>query len=126
MRLNNKNHMPNFPPKRYHYESRSESISEYERLEIKMWRLGRRVEKFSVAYLLKLNGRWNVIQRYDNAHFEKLGEVIARRSHCHIYGVNKKEYYIYKIRGDPGAILTEAVIEVKKNHLNLLDRYFQN
>ncbi len=119
-------HEINSPPKRYYYEGRSESISERERLEIKMWRVGRLVKKFSVAYLLKPNSGWNVVQRYDNAHFEKSERIIVRRPHCHIYGHKRGEYYTYKIRGDPGIILTEAIAVIKKDHISILNNYFQN
>jgi len=110
----------------WRYEGRTEQWSHRERLEIKMWRVGGRVEKFSVAYLRKLKGSWIVVQRWDNAHFGKSGRVISRRAHRHVYGYRGGARYTYLLRGDPGTLLTQGITTMKKRRQQLTEEYFQN
>src|SRR5580698_7278762 len=110
---------------RLRYEGRTEHWSDRERLVIKMWRTGRTVEKFSVAYLRKLKSSWIVIQRWDNAHFEKNGGVIFRKPHRHVYGYRGGECYVYALRGDPGVLLTQGITAMKKRRKQLTEEYFQ-
>ncbi len=99
------------------YEEWGTTWSERERMEVRMWRNGIRVRKFSVVYLRKLKDRWIVIRRYDNAHIQP---------HCHVYGYHKGEVRIEDIRGEPSMILTETIQKIEKSRQQFTEFYFRN
>ncbi|KKR01829.1 MAG: hypothetical protein UT51_C0005G0028 [Candidatus Nomurabacteria bacterium GW2011_GWC2_39_41] len=76
------------------------------------------VTHYSVALLLKLNGRWQDVKRCDNSH-------VGVAPHCHLYSYTeqgRKEAKIY-LQGKPADLLTALILDFKQHHGSIISNY---
>jgi len=107
-------------------EERTEYLSKKDRLEIKMWRKGSEVVKFSVTYLRFYSKRWREVTRWDNAHSKKSKAQLLRKPHHHIFSLDNGQLYVTPIKGKPAEILTEAITNIKLRRKEILHNFFNN
>jgi hypothetical protein len=109
--------------------TRTDVISDTERLEIHYWTLGSRVTRFAVCYCCEIDGEWVSITWCDDAHLEK-GRYVGkgRKGHCHSFSAQggklvENEYLLGL--GTPAEHLTEVLNNFKKNHEQIRAQYMK-
>lgn len=95
----------------------STTLSLEDKLEIKIYINSGKVTKFSVAYLRRINSKWETIKWCDNAH----DGVVA---HCHQMSYTGKVKWMPLISNKNTAdLLTEVIENFKKYYKLYLDSY---
>lgn len=90
------------------------ALTDIDHIKVRQVRNGRYIRQFSVQYEALIESRWRKITRFDNSH---------SAPHRHVYYANNKEYKHPMSTTDNNQAFTEAQILIKKNFIDMRERY---
>jgi hypothetical protein len=104
---------------RYWHKIITYSVTEDVDLELCLRKRRGKLERFSLVFRYKINGRWRTIKRCDNTLMH--GGI----PHCHIFKMNGRESKV--IVGDKkdnmGKIAAAILEDIKKNYPKVVENY---